>query len=202
MKQLTVLIICIALSSTLLAQKPYHSRQKIGIVLGGGKSQIVNFHQLSGSGGFESKGYFLVGLNYLRPLKHWLSLDAGIEFSHHKYTATSAPTPQIRYWDTDASLLTLPVNARINFLKYLFVHGGLLFDFDLSDQKDIDRQTGLGASLGIGGQYNFKSGLSLFINPFIRSHAILPFDSKRGVWHNDMIYEHGVKLGVLYAIGK
>src|SRR5690606_15114189 len=123
-------------------------------------------------------------------------------YSHHKIRGNSAPMPEIWYWDTDASLIAIPVNARFHLLKYFYAQGGLLFDIDISDKKDTDRQTGIGAALRLGAQYNFKGGLGLFANPYLRHHGVLAFNPPREIFSNDMVVEAGVRLGLLYSIGK
>lgn len=201
MRKLTFLWIALLACSALSAQETFDSRPKIGLVLGAGKNEVIKLKPLYGGGGLEGKGYFAAGINYIKPIKKWFSVEAGIEYSQHKVRASSAPMPGMWYWDTDASLISIPVNARFNFLKYFYAQSGLLADIDISDKKDIDRQTGIGAALGLGAKYDFKK-VSVFINPYLRNHGIFAFNTPRGLFSNDMISETGVKLGVLYAIGK
>ena len=191
------------ISLTTNAQKTFDSRSKIGVVVGTGTNDIAKYKRQSGCGGREGKGYFLAGISYLKPLKKWWALETGIEYTHHKIKASSAPMPEQWYWNTSASIISIPVNARFNFGNYFFAQGGLLLDMDISDKEDIDKQTGIGASLGLGGKYDFKKGLSLFINPYIKNHAIFAFHTEgRGLFSNDMVLEAGARLGVLYSIGK
>lgn len=182
------------------AQTEFDKSSKLGLVFGTGGMEVVNFKQLSGSGGRDGKGYFVAGISYIKPLKKWFSLETGLEYSHYKIKASSAPMPGMWYWGTEASLIAIPVNARFNFLKYFYGQGGLLFDIDVSKKDDIDKQTGIGINLGLGAQYNFKGGLSLFLNPYIRNHGLIAFNPPREIFSNDMIWESGVKLGILYAL--
>jgi hypothetical protein len=184
------------------AQTGFDKSSKLGIVLGAGNADITKFKSLYGSGGRDGKGYFVAGISYIKPLKKWFSFETGLEYSHYKIKASSAPMPEMWYWDTEASLITMPVNARFNFLKYFYGQGGLLFDIDISKKDDIDKQTGIGVNLGLGAQYNFRGGLSLFLNPYIRHHGLIAFDPPRSIFSNDMIRESGVKLGILYALKK
>lgn len=202
MRKLTSLCGALLICSLLYAQKDYDSRQKIGAVLATGRNDVFNLKPLMGSGGQEGKGYFLAGISYVKLVEKWFSLEMGLEYSHYKIRASSAPMPEMWYWDTDASLITVPVSARFHFLNYFYAQGGLLFDIDISDKEDIDRQTGIGATLGLGAQYDFKNGISIFANPYLRDHGLFAFKTKRGLFSNDMIGEAGVKLGVLYSIGK
>lgn len=184
------------------AQTNFERHPKIGLVFGAGQPDVINFKRVLGGGGREGRGYFLTGISYINPVKKWLSLETGIEYSRYKIRASSAPMPEMWYWDTEAALVAIPVNARFNFLKYFYAQGGLLLDIDVSGKSDIDKQTGIGATLGLGGQYNFRGGLSVFLNPYLRHHGLIAFNPPREIFSNDMIVESGIKLGMLYSLGR
>ena len=51
----------------------------------------------------------------------------------------------------------------------------MFIDIDTNSSSPIDSQTGIGALLGIGAKYHFNNGFGFFVNPYTKSHAIIPF---------------------------
>ena len=98
--------------------------------------------------------------------------------------------------NADLSLINIPLTVRANFANYFFVNGGLLLDFETSSSKIIDNQSGVGALLGVGAQYQLNNRLGLFINPYTKLHALIPFASET---YHDRLWEWGVRVGVTYS---
>ncbi|MFA5655467.1 MAG: hypothetical protein WDA37_01840, partial [Dysgonamonadaceae bacterium] len=96
----------------------------------------------------------------------------------------------------DLSLINIPITVRVNFANYLFVNGGLLLDFETSSSNNIDKQSGVGAVIGVGAQYEFNNSLGLFINPYAKLHALLPFPAET---YPQRLLEWGVRVGVTYS---
>lgn len=101
-------------------------------------------------------------------------------------------------YNTNVSLIDIPVTLRANFLKYFYANSGVLFDIDISDSNTIDDQSGIGAMLGVGLNYDFGFGASIFINPYIKMHSIIPF-SQEGSIHQRLT-ESAVRFGITYQL--
>jgi len=95
------------------------------------------------------------------------------------------------------SLINIPVTLRVNFLKYFFINGGILFDIDSSASSPIDSQTGIGSILGLGIKCDFKSGLSVFANPYLKAHSMIPFSSGD---NHQRLMESGFRFGLMYQL--
>ena len=95
------------------------------------------------------------------------------------------------------SLINIPVTLRVNFLKYCFINGGLLFEMDASTSSPIDGQTGIGSVMGLGIKYDFDSGLSVFANPYQKMHALIPFSSQR---YPQRLMESGFRFGLMFTL--
>ncbi len=202
MKKLTLLGGILLICSLSSAQKTVNSPSKIGLAGGLGNSDVgypPSVHMV-GKRAINGKSYMAFGINYLKPLKKWMDLEAGIEYSSHKFRASSAPTPEIRYWDTKASLITIPVAARFNFLRYFYGQAGMLIDVAGSNYE-FDSQNGIGGILGLGAKYDFKNGLSVFANPSFRQHGIIAPGNKK-LFKNERLLERGTRIGLMYAVGK
>ena len=77
------------------------------------------------------------------------------------------------------------------------MNGGILLDIDVSQDSPIDSQTGVGALLGIGAQYQFGNGVGIFVNPYTKIHALVPFVSES---YHQRLLETGVRFGVTFVL--
>ncbi len=160
-----------------------------------GENTGLYLTNVDGAGSFDNGGFFSLGLHYAYPLNRWLDFETGVEYARHGITVVPAFTGEKRPADKKVklSLIGIPLTYRANFLKYAFVNGGLQVDIDASSGHDIDNQTGLGAMLGAGIKYDFKCGFSVFVNPYMRMHALVPFAPEN---LHIRICESGVRIGV------
>jgi hypothetical protein len=98
------------------------------------------------------------------------------------------------------TILSIPISLRVNFLKHLFVNGGALIDVDLSSNSAVSGQNGLGLMAGFGAKYNFNSGLSIFVNPYAKFHALLMIPAEKG--YKSRINETGIRIGFTYELSR
>lgn len=144
---------------------------------------------------------FSVGFTFLKPLNNWLDLETGIEYFRGNVSVSSL-IPAYNgfiavYQNSPILLINIPVGMRANFWKYCFVNGGFLFDMDVSKDSPIDSQIGLGSLLGVGLKYNFKTGISVFINPYMKVHALIPETFDNYKLH---LLESAIRFGVTYQL--
>ena len=198
MKKLYVLLfIFVLFASEMKAQKA-----EVGITFSAlSDNSIARFgdNYISDSGTDAGKSYAF-GITYLKPINKWLNVETGIEFlqskaSIHSIVSTpSGVTTVFRYGTL--SLLNVPLGVRANFWKYCFVNGGVVLDVDVSSNSPIQTQTGLGSLLGFGLKYDFKTGISLFVNPYMKIHSFpLSFQTDQ-----EHLLESAVRFGVSYKL--
>jgi hypothetical protein len=81
--------------------------------------------------------------------------------------------------NTHLSLIEIPVTVRLNFWQHFFINGGLLLDFDITKNKHLDNQTGIGAMWRVGAKYDFKNmPIGLFLNPYAKYRPLVPFTER------------------------
>jgi len=198
MKKLYVLLfIFVLFASEMKAQKA-----EVGITFSAlSDNSIARFgdNYISDSGTDAGKSYTF-GITYLKPLNKWLNVETGIEFLQSKasihsiVSTTSGVTTVFRYGTL--SLLNVPLGVRANFWKYCFVNGGVFLDIDVSSNSPVQTQTGLGSLLGFGLKYDFKTGISLFVNPYMKIHSFpLSFQTNQ-----EHLLESAVRFGVSYKL--
>lgn len=170
---------------------------KIGLTysLNGGTSVLQP--ALDGAASHEITAANSIGLIYLKPINNWLEWETGLTYTLYKVTTTSSPMPEVTTRNSTLSLIDIPIGVRAGFWKYFFASGGLLLDLDMMSNSSISSQTGIGLMLGLGVKYDFSFGGSLFINPYGKLHALLPFSSDK---HQDRILESGLKFGITYQL--
>ena len=198
MKTNSLIILSLLLFIAHFANAQKNTRnQQIGISFSSlGENEPVRFDDVDGAASYDSKSFYIIGINYIHPINNWLDIETGIEYAKHTVTLNPnlPPDMDIPPYDKDFSLINIPLTVRANFLNYFFANGGLLLGFDADTSSPI--ASGLGAIIGIGAQYQFNNGLGLFVNPYAKTHALLTFSSEK---YPLRMIEAGVRVGVTYS---
>ncbi len=195
-KIIVLVILVFANIATLFAQN------KIGVVYSCPPNiEIVRAEELDGAGSTNGTGDFEVGIIYLHELNKWLEIEAAFEYTKIRITNTSAYNPnyQTSITEGDMSLMNIPVVLRANFLKYFFVNAGVFLGFNNDVNEIIDSQTGLGLMTGVGIKYDFEAGVSIFVTPYLKYYAAIPFSHNEYQQH---VGNSGLKFGITYDINK
>ena len=198
MKKIISFIIFSCICYTSQAQ---HAKERtaLGISISGmGHNSAFHWTSLDGAGSYSGESYHSLAIIYLRSLSNKFDLETGIAYGKSSYLFSNSSVGP----DVDAShkaylsLIEVPVTVRFNLGQYFFLNGGLLLDFDISKEKQLDSQTGIGGILGAGAKYDFKSTpIGLFINPFLKHRPLIPFTSEK---HHLRTMETGLRIGIMY----
>lgn len=162
-----------------------------------GNAIVYNNEDLVGTGSISVDHFLGFGIVGIYKAKKWLEFETGAVFTKYHLTTRSAPTPEVYTSKGHSSIFSFPIVARVNFLKYFFVDGGMMIEYDCKLNPDIYDQTGVAATVGIGMKYEFESGLSVFLNPYMTEHAIVSF---LGYESRNRIYESAIRFGITYSI--
>ena len=199
MKTIITILFCF-LIVPLNAQNLNSERGGIGISFSSfGKSDVVK--SADGDADHKSLYHYSLGVNYNYQLKNWIEAEIGIEYSKYNIKLFIYPDGDITFYgEKKLSLISIPLTMRANFLKFLFADAGTFIDFDFSDEDEIiDNQTGMGIIMGLGAKYDFKFGMSLFANPFMRLHSLVPFVP---VKNHSRLFDGGIRFGIIYDLKK
>ena len=164
-----------------------------------GKNDVMSFEKLNGGPGYLGDYFNTFGLTFIHPLNSTFDLETGVEYSRQVITISPGvmPDSNILPYHKDFALVTIPIMMKVDFLKYLFLNGGIFLDMDASASMPIKSQTGFGAALGTGINYHFRNRISLFINPYIRMHSLVHFSPEKNQQH---IVEQGFRFGIVCDI--
>jgi hypothetical protein len=171
----------------------------IGVSFSGlGDNTSFYWTALDGAGSYSGRGYHSFGITYIRPLSNKFDLETGVEYSKYTYhfsNSSLGPGVDVSH-NAYLSLIEIPITTRFNFWQYFFLNGGLLLDFDITEDKRLDNQTGIGTILGVGAKYNFKKmPIGLFVNPYIKYRPLIPFTKEN---YHLRTMESGFRIGVVY----
>jgi hypothetical protein len=169
-------------------------KNEVGVTISGSPiNTSISFNLLEKDTYYSVNQSYAFGLTYIRSINKLIDIETGVEYESFDASVHSVFD---YYKRSRTTLLDIPVGVRVNFLKYCYVNGGLLFDLDISTDSPIHIQTGFGSMLGFGAKYDFPTGISIFINPYVKFHSMLPYlIYKSGDQH---ILESALKLGVTY----
>ena len=198
MKRIIVILFYFCFIINLFSQR--EERNMIGLtfstllndkLLGEPSSSVWAYSQINNSAA--------VGVTYLHQLNSLFDLETGVELMVYQMELGSVSIPNFSNTNISETrlMINLPLTARYYFLNYLFANGGLLLDVDWSKNKEISNQSGIGIMGGLGFNYDFKFGGSVFVNPYVKLHSLIPF----GSWENHQhVLDAGVRVGVMYRL--
>lgn len=195
-----ILLTIFLIISGFLAPACAQSRRSIGFHYSfPAGSTLFTLLKVEGGGSYEGRYMYNFGASYIHGMNRVLDLETGLDYSSHYILLHPAFTgePRRNSFEKRVKLLTVPLLLRVNLGNYIYLNGGPVLDIDISKPRQTASQTGIGAALGAGFRYAFKSGLSVFVNPNARLHATYAFFSGPADY---MLVEGGVKLGVAYAL--
>ena len=161
-----------------------------------GSNNVICFQALDGAASYNSKYFYVLGLNYLYPINR-IGIETGLEYAKHTITVQANVYPGKPDYEGEFTLLEIPLSVRINFLKYFYINPGFVVDFDVSKSSPVDNQTGIGALLGVGAKYDFNFGFSVFVNPYFKVHTLIPFTSNN---YQEHLIEAGIRMGLYYEL--
>jgi hypothetical protein len=189
-------------SFTCAAQEkaPSSHKSQLGITFSSfGSNDLIYFQQLEGAPSYNGEKFFTLGLIYLYPINTKIAIETGIEYSHHEISILPNVPPDMDDTPVSAfmSLVGIPVTARVNFLKYFFFNGGLLLDVDAGTSEQLNSQSGIGALMGLGIKYDSDFRISVFINPYLKVHSLIPFYTSNS---HQRLMESGFRFGLAYSL--
>src|SRR3569833_413208 len=178
----TLLTFFVLTALILFGTKSYaQQKNTIAIVYGTGSDGL--FFGGIGSAGYSSRGFTMVGLNYIRHAESFFSIETGLEYANYNllWDYEDAYDPTFRPQRTSIKMLSVPVLGNFTFFKYVFVNAGFSVDIETDHpaQRIAPEESGIGVFLGMGGKYSFRH-ITLSANPFFQMQGILPFSSNGG----------------------
>ena len=165
-------LIILAITASLLCQGQSTWYGEYSFYGGGGANDIFRFREPEGAGSVTGTGMWNGGLDLRRLFGDFFSLETGLSYSHQYYYASPAPGIEGEERPGSFGMITLPVTARVDFLKWFFADAGALFAVQ-TGRPDIGNMTGLGVTIGAGLQYMFRSDVFVRIRAYASQYGLL-----------------------------
>jgi hypothetical protein len=169
---------------------------EIALTGGGGSNEIFRYRELIGAASFTGEGMWSAGLDLRRLFGDHFSLETGALYSHQYYFTSPAPGISGEDIHDSFGLITIPLTARVDFLKWFFADAGITASLQ-TGSSHADEMSGLGATLGAGFQYNFKSDLFLRIKAYTAHYALfhfMPEDYPQILWNSGYTIGFGYRF--------
>ena len=175
------------------------AQDRASVYLTYGLSNAVPIYSqnLEGTGSYDASGTSSMGVRFLSKSKPALRLEMGLDYLAVKFTSSPDFHPGIDMTPKPQRMriISVPVFANLTFLKYAFVNGGALIDIEIDKHNTVQKQTGLGFGLGIGGRYEFRN-FSIILNPFFQRHAYFSVEKYNT---RQSLINAGVRAGIGYS---
>lgn len=163
-------------------------------------SHIGPFEMMYGGAGHTGENYFGIAAKGTYSITRKWSLATGIGYSTQKLVTTlpydGAPgnektiTQQLQVWE-------LPVLTHYYLSKYFFTSAGPIIHLQQKAVYALDKQSGIGAQIGLGVQIPVKNSFAISLSPSYRIYSLIPFSSTR---HDDRMRVLDVNLGLKYSL--
>lgn len=166
-----------------------------GLSVGVGNGFILRQKSLGG-GSYDLNTGLSIGFQYEKGLNNKLHLITGVNWYNNSVSVTPAFYPGIEMTPKkhDIQLLYIPVFLKLSLSKYFFLNGGLIGDLDITKNKYITNQSGMGTGLGIGTAFSINEKLLIQINPYINLHGLILTASEN---YPERIFDSGIKLSLM-----
>ena len=179
MKRIALLLILFLEVVNLYSQPQTAKKEMMGahFAFGGGNYFIIG----SLDGGYNTKYYYGIGVDYSRALSKRWSFCSGLEYT--SFNVINKPEhPNAIPFKQNLSFVTIPVYFKYHFGKFVYFNGGISA---VSDGYGVDML--LGCGMGIDFKYEFDSGFILTMSPYTKYNGILP---------GHQFFQAGVSLGI------
>lgn len=147
---------------------------EIALSGGGGTNEVFRYREPVGAASYAGRGMWSAGADLRRLFGDHFSLETGVSYSRQYYLMSPAPGITGEDMHDSFGLITVPLAARADFLKWFFADAGIGVSFQAGSSY-TDDMTGLVAMLGAGFQYNFKSDLFVRVKAFASQYGLIHF---------------------------
>ncbi|HEY4786481.1 MAG TPA: hypothetical protein VIH57_10550 [Bacteroidales bacterium] len=151
----------------------------VGISFGVGKSFIYEAPVFDGPA-YTGLGSFDLGLEIHRQLRRTIFFETGVNWHHSKLKVSYANLPgnSTGPGNGQCNMLSIPSNVRFEIGDYFFINGGGLINIDITPNRIISSQTGLGMDIGLGVKLSVLHHFHVYINPYLNYYGLVLFNNE------------------------
>lgn len=188
---LSIALLILAITSTGYGQKNIYG---INIGIGGG---MIMKEALEGDASYDLNTGVTLGLQYSRNISERLYFTTGLNWYKNCVSVTPNFHPDVDMTEVkhDVQLLYIPAFLTVTLSKHFSLQGGLMADIDITSDKYITKQSGMGAGFAIAGEAPFNETFALQVSPYLNFHGLLLSDSDQ---YPERIFDSGIKLNFVF----
>ncbi|MCH7399720.1 PorT family protein [Belliella sp. DSM 107340] len=159
--------------------------------LGTSSAALITKRDFVGGPGYDVERFREFGFLIGKELNPKWALETGVNIATANVIVSSNAGPDLNFTNYKFQMLSFPLLMKYSISSFLYVNGGPMLDIQSSERTSIN-QSGIGYLIGIGAQHYFNK-IGVFVNPHLKRHAAISFDSS-----NNNLTELGIQLGVSY----
>ncbi len=173
----------------------FAQKSSFGLSVGIGGGSVLK-QALAGGASYDLKTGYLIGIDYSGKLNNKLSFQSGLNYYSNTVVVTPNINPDIDQTPKELSLnlIYIPLSLKFDRSKYFFVNAGFIADIDISKNKTISNQSGLGVMLGVGSEISISNNFAIQISPYANLHGLLLL---KGDNYPERVLDAGIKLSFI-----
>ncbi|WP_373497390.1 outer membrane beta-barrel protein [Aquiflexum sp.] len=158
---------------------------------GTSSSALISKRGLVGTPGYNVESFKELGFLFGKEVNKKWAFETGLNIATANIFISSTIVTDIYVTEYNYQMLTFPLLMKYSLSSSIYVNGGPLLDIQRSEKSTVN-QSGIGYLIGIGAEHYFNN-VGIFLNPHLKRHAAISFDSS-----NNNLTELGIQLGVAY----
>jgi outer membrane receptor protein involved in Fe transport len=180
------------ISTTANGQKAKKNEISVHFVFG--DNQYFNIGKLDGAASYSGKYYFGIGVENSWKLSERWDFSTGVQYTFNRIDLNPTQLPDFTTDDIiivntgiqkdNINLFSVPFRFKFRFGKYFFANAGASIHVSGVTHSIL----AFGPDLGIGAQYAFASGITIFINPY----------AEWIIGDKNILQHQGARLGLSY----
>ncbi|MBK7427383.1 MAG: outer membrane beta-barrel protein [Saprospiraceae bacterium] len=165
----------------------------MSVGIGGGS---ILKQSLEGAASYDLKTGYFIGFEYSRDLTKKLSFQTGLNYYSNKVIVTLSYNPDKPNVtrEENLELFYLPVSLRYDLSNYFFINAGVLGGIDMSLNRVMTDQSGMGVVIGIGTEISLSDKYSIQVSPYLNLHGLLLVNRDN---YPERVLDAGIKLIII-----
>jgi hypothetical protein len=163
-------------------------------------NDIWHSPDLTGLPVYKSRAGFNAGIHIARSVEKKLTLRYGLTYQHSKVEVDPFIDPSYDPPPSDATadILSLEIDANLNFKHNFYLSFGPTIDLQLANKPDnLESQTGVGLITGFGKRFKLNEKLFLNVRPNMGLRNIITMEDENAL--KLRLLTAGLNIGIVFS---
>ena len=142
---------------------------------------------------YTAKGYYTLGFDYTYYISDMTEFCSGLSITNHgmHLDASYFGSRGTYEYDKNFGVFSVPFHLKFHFLKFLFINGGVCFNY----HPNMGYRWGVGCGVGIGAEYTFNPAISVSIGYQLQWNSMFSMENSVEI---DKLNQKGFAIGLGY----